>query len=179
MKAEIYAQLPFDGGATRTRSSDSRREIASPRTIDFDQLVFPNFEQTIFTLDPAGNFKFVSEAAERLTGYSREELCRLNVLDLLPGSSNRDLNLLVRQTLRQRVGSVLEIEITTRDRRQIKIETSIDFVRTGGGMLEFRGIAVRKTDDARFAVRPRCLDERFSFETSSATRSLPNEVTVI
>jgi PAS domain S-box-containing protein len=179
MKAEIYQQLPLDGVATRTRSSNSRREIVAALTTGFDQHVVPNFEQTLFTLDRAGNFKFVNEAAERLTGYSREELGRLNVLDLLPGSSGRDLNLLARQTLRQRVGSVLEIEITTRDRRQIKIETSIDFVRTCCSLREFRGIAVRKTDAARFAVRPRCLDQRFSFETSSATRSLPNEVTVI
>ena len=165
MKAEIYQQFPLNGVGTRTRSSDSRREIAAALTTGFEQDVVPNFEQTIFTIDRAGNFKFVSEAAERLTGYSREELGRLNVLDLLPVENVRELDVLLKRNVVEGFGTVFEVEIATRDRRQVRVEVSIDFVSGAEEALEFHGIAVRQMDDGLWRqISPRCWDEQFSFE---------------
>src|SRR6185369_10523852 len=40
-------------------------------------------DEIVFVLDLAGNFKFVNTAAERVSGYSREEVCRMNVSHLV------------------------------------------------------------------------------------------------
>lgn len=134
-------------------------------TTELDQHVLQTLEQALFTLDRAGNFKFVTAAAERLTGYSREELGRLNVLDLLPGESIRELDSLLKRNIVEGFGTVFEVEITTRDRRQVRIEASIDVVSRGDGRLEFHGIACPQTEDVRRSHnQPRCLDEQFSFQ---------------
>lgn len=123
-------------------------------------------DQVVFTVDLAGNIRGANKAAEALTGYSTAELMRLSVLDLLPGKCAADLRRIVRGSIRQRFGTVFEIEITTRDRRQIVVEVSIDLVRCADRRLEFRGIAVVKNDAANSRRRPRCLDSRFQFRVS-------------
>lgn len=132
-------------------------------------------DQIVFTLDLGGNILSVNEAAERLTGYSAVELARLNVLDLLPGQCAADLRAMANRSIRHRFGTVFEIEVTTRDRRQISVEVSIDLVRSPDKKLEFRGIAVRKNDVAASRLRPRCLDNQFQFK---ASKQLNNELRV-
>lgn len=148
----------------RPLTPPSMKSEISPTT-DFDQHVFPTFEQTLFTLDLAGNFKFVSAAAERLTGYSREQLGRLNVVDLLPGASLRALDDLLKRNIVEGFGTVFEVEITTSDRRQIRIEASIDLVRRRDGALEFHGIAVPQVDEKPTRqIYPQDCEEEYSFE---------------
>ena len=120
-------------------------------------------DQIVFTLDLGGNILSANEAAERLTGYSLLELARLNVLDLLPGQCAADIRAMANRSIRHRCGAVFEIEVTTRDRRQIRVEVSIDLIRRPDGTLEFSGIAVPKNEAA---ARPRCLDTRFQFRAS-------------
>jgi PAS domain S-box-containing protein len=122
-------------------------------------------DQVIFTLDVDGNIQFVNEAGERLTGYTAVELAQLNVLDLLPGHGGADLRAMVQRSIRHRVGTVFEIKVTTRDRRRILIEVSIELIRRPDKKREIRGIAVPK-DDAAACRRPRCLDLRFQFKPS-------------
>lgn len=155
MKAENSVQLSSEGFATR--SPDAPTDDVHHR--------IPARDRTLFTIDRHGNFKFVSEAAERLTGYSREELEKLNVLDLLPRENVRYLDVLLKRSIVEGLGTVFEIDITTRDRRQVRVEASIDFVTGKDGALEFHGIAVPQMDEGPSEQsRPRCLDEVFSFE---------------
>ena len=122
-------------------------------------------DQVVFRLDLDGNILSVNEAGERLAGYSAGELAQLNVLDLLPGQCAAHLHALAQHRVRHRFGTVFEIEITTSDRRQIPVEVSIDLVRGPDTKLEFRGIAVQKSD-VPACRRPRCVDLRFQFKVS-------------
>ena len=119
----------------------------------------------VFSLDPAGHFKFMNQAGERLTGYSSAELRRLNVLELLPSASAEDLRAQARRSIRQRFGAVFEIEITTKNRHQLRLETSIDVNRLADGGIEFRGIALLQSDRiGSMGDRPRCLHEDFAWQ---------------
>ncbi len=131
-----------------------------------NQALFTNDEKIVFTLDVAGNIQFINEAAERLCGYSSAEAGRLNVMDLLPVLRAEDVRAQAMRSIRQRFGTVFEIEITTRDRRQVRVETSIDLVRGSDGTLEFHGIAVAKNDAGSSTLRPRCLDIHFQFRAA-------------
>lgn len=123
-------------------------------------------DKVVFTLDLAGNIRSVNKAAEGLTGYKAAELTHLNVLDLLPEQSAADLHSMANRSIRQRFGTVFEIEITASDRRRIPLEVSIDLVRAGDGTLEFHGIAVAKNDAGSSRLRQRCLDIQFQFRAA-------------
>ena len=120
-------------------------------------------DQVVFRLGVDGSILFVNEAGERLTGYSAVELARLNVLDLLPGLCADDLRAMVQPSIGQRFGTVFEIEVTSRDRRKVLLEVSLDLIRGPDRKLEFSGIAVPKSAAPDF-WRPRCLDRRFQFK---------------
>ena len=123
--------------------------------------------EIVYTLDLEGNFKFVNAAGERLTGYSCEEARRMNVTELVAP----ELADYVRQQIMHRtnefVGAVYEVEIVTKDRRRVVLETSTHLVTCHGRPVEIRGIALPPIRITRpFGdVRARCLDTDFSFVT--------------
>ena len=120
--------------------------------------------EIVFTLDLAGNFKFVNAAGERLSGYSCEEARRLNVADVVvPELTDYVQQILA--TIGRRFGGVYEIEIITKDRRRLVLETSAHLVNRNGRPIEIHGIALSPMNPRRSSgnVSPRCLDARFSF----------------
>jgi PAS domain S-box-containing protein len=130
----------------------------------------PLSDQVVFRLDLDGNILSVNEAGERLIGYSAVELTHLNVLDLLPGQCAADLRAMAKRSIRQRFGTVFEIEVMTSDRREIPVEVSIDLIRRPDRKLEFIGIAVPKNDQD--AGRPRCVDIGFQFNASKQLNAI-------
>src|SRR5437764_1217 len=73
-------------GTPGTRVSSNARPRAShplpPSAIDLFQ-VLENASDVMYTHDGAGHFTWVNAAAERVSGYSRDELLSMNILDLL------------------------------------------------------------------------------------------------
>src|SRR6266550_9441798 len=79
--------------------------------------------QIVFILDPAGNFKFVNAAAERISGYSRQEACRMNVAHVVAPAVGDYVRQQISDALNGHFGAVYEIEIITKDRRRVILET--------------------------------------------------------
>ena len=120
-------------------------------------------EPVVFTLDLAGNFKFVNSAGELVSGYRCEELRRLNVRDLLPGIGTFQLTQYVRRAMRRRCGAVFEIEVTARYGRRVSLEVSLALIKKADRSREFECIAIPLEDWGRVAPsRPRCLDSQFT-----------------
>ena len=94
-----------------------------------------------FTLDLAGYFKFVNIEGQRVSGYSSEELRRLHISEVVAPELAELVRQQFRRTIQQRVGVVYEIEIITRDRRRVVLETSIHLVMRNGRPIEIQGIA--------------------------------------
>ena len=118
-------------------------------------------EAIVFILDAAGDFKFVNSAGERLCGYSQPEFRCMNIAQMIEPQFCNYLRQQLRRNMRQRFGTVYEVEIVTRQGRVI-LETSIHLVRDRQRAIEIHGIAVRpKRRQER--LTPRCLDERFAF----------------
>jgi len=131
---------------------------------DFDdQRIADN--QIIFTLDAGGNFRFVNKAGERLCGYSRQELSRLNVAQVIKPSFANHMRQQLRRNLRQRFGTVYEVEVLTKQGRSVMLEISIHLVRGNQRTIEIHGIAFQpKEREPR--LRQRCLDEGFALAAS-------------
>jgi len=119
--------------------------------------------QIVFVIDLAGNIKFVNAAAENISGYSRQEACRMNVSQVVAPELEEYVRRQIRDALQGDFGAVYEIAIITKDRRRVILETSTQLVMRNGEPFEFHGIAfpaVRVTD-AEADVPPRCLDKEF------------------
>jgi PAS domain S-box-containing protein len=90
----------------------------------------------------SGNFTFLSEEGERISGYSREEVCQMNITELLePEVAALVCERIMRDTTK-RVGTVYEIDLITKDGRSVPLEVSTRIVMRDGNPLEVRGIAV-------------------------------------
>jgi PAS domain S-box-containing protein len=123
--------------------------------------------EIVYTLDLAGNFKFVNAIGERITGYSCEEARRMNLTDLVaPELADYVRDQITRSTNRS-FGAVFEIEIITKDQRRVVLETSTHLVVRRGCPVEIRGIALPpiRTSQPFCRMRARCLDMDFSFGT--------------
>jgi PAS domain S-box-containing protein len=119
--------------------------------------------QIVFVIDLAGNFRFVNAAAECVSGYSREEACRMNISDVLAPELKDYVRQQIRGVLQGDFGAVYEIEIITKDRRRVTLETSAQLVMRNGKPFELHGIAFLavRAGDGEAEVRPRCLDKEF------------------
>ncbi len=119
--------------------------------------------QIVFILDLAGDFKFVNAAAERIFGYSRQEACRMNVAHVVAPAAGDYVRQQISDALNGHFGAVYEIEIITKDRRRVMLETSTQLVMRNGEPFELHGIAfpaVRATESDH-RMQPRCVDDKF------------------
>jgi PAS domain S-box-containing protein len=134
----------------RIRQSQSDRHLAEMKIV--------------YTLDLKGNFKFVNEAGERVTGYSCEEACAMNITQLVAPEFAESVLQKIATTKDEALGSVFEIEIITKDRQRIVLETSTQLVRRDRDHIEIEGIALPPVSVRDLSpAHARCLDEEFVF----------------
>ena len=118
----------------------------------------------VYRLDLNGNFKFLNEAAERVTGYSCEEACAMNIWQLVAPELAEYMRQKILRTRDEVLGSVFEIEIITKDRQRILLETSTRLVTHGRDQFEIEVIALPPVSVKHSSpVHARCLDEEFVF----------------
>ena len=124
-------------------------------------------KEIVYTLDLAGNFTFLNGVGERLSGYSCDEACRMNITQVVTPELAEYVRQQITRTVREWFGAVYEIEIITKDRRRVALETSTHVVLRDGQPIEIQGIALAPIAQARRLPdeRVRCLDREFMFGT--------------
>ena len=115
--------------------------------------------QILFTLDLEGNFKEVNSAAEELLGYSAEEICLMNIAELVAPGFSSYLQGHIARAVDCELGAVYQIEIYTKDGQSLPLEVSTRLVTRHGSPVELEGIAFPLINTP--GGRPRCLDEEF------------------
>ncbi|MEW5979019.1 MAG: PAS domain S-box protein [Acidobacteriota bacterium] len=86
-----------------------------------------NASEVIYTHGLDGQLTSINRAGERITGYSRDEILRLNILDLVaPSSRELALRLMKRQTSTATAAN--ELTFVTRDGREVSMEISLRFL---------------------------------------------------
>src|SRR5205823_12982250 len=113
----------------------------------------------------AGNFKFVNPTAERIFGYGCDEICRMNIAQVVAPNFADEIQKQITVAASEDLGAVYEIEIVTKDRRRVVLEASTHLVRRNGCPFELQGIAFSRAETS--TGRPQCLDEKFTFGTMS------------
>ena len=124
-----------------------------------------NLQTQIFWMDKAGNFIRVNEAVSRESGYSQEELMKMNVFDLNPALTNEewDKGWVETKKLRQQI---LETEHRDKEGNVYPVEVTNNFIEHDGG--EYFCSSVRD-------IRKRRLEEELLRTISERTASVTGE----
>jgi PAS domain S-box-containing protein len=121
--------------------------------------LFEGSHDIIFAHDPTGAFTSINRAGEEVTGYTRGEVLRMNIADILApeyvGPAQKLLSSLSPETAR----STRDWEIIAKDGRRVLLETNEQILFEGDKLVEVQGIArditERKRAEAAMAERHR------------------------
>ena len=124
--------------------------------------------EIVYLLDLAGNFTFLNRTGERISGYSREEACRMNITEVVAPEFAASVRKQISGKVQGQFGTVLEIEIIAKSGRRVALEVSTDVILRDGKPAEILGIAVRPPpvgDESPGQSPLTCLDPDLVFET--------------
>lgn len=148
-----------------TAAKDARLFMTHTLNRDKQDLLTSNDVQILFTLDLSGNLKSIDVVGEKILGYRRQELRCTNLSQLVAPEFVEYVRQQIARAGTDDPGAVYEIEVITRDRRRVRLEMSTRLVMRNDRPFELEGIALVRGHVA--AIRPRCLDDRFTLNFGS------------
>jgi PAS domain S-box-containing protein len=124
---------------------------------------FEGGKKIVYAHDLGGNFTFLNQVGEQISGYSCEEMCRMNIAELVPVEIAAHVREQIVRNVTRRVGTVYEIDLIAKDGRRVPLEVSTALVLRNGEPVEIQGIAVPSVirGGSRNDGKPRCLDKEF------------------
>ncbi len=100
-----------------------------------------NANDIIYTHDLSGNFTSLNKSGERVTGYTREEALRMNIVDVLtPEYVDTAREMLARKT-QEKIATVYELEIFAKARHRVALEVSTRLIYRSGKPVGVQGVA--------------------------------------
>jgi PAS domain S-box-containing protein len=121
---------------------EQRRAAEALRTSEerYRELV-ENANDIIYTQDLEGNFTSLNAAGERLTGYTREEILRKSMRDILAPEQIELSREMIARKLGGQTLTTYDLEITAKDGRRLALEVSTRLLYQGGKPVGVQGIA--------------------------------------
>ncbi len=119
------------------------------------QQLVENAHDMIFTHDLEGRITSMNRAGERITGYSRKEVCRMNLDQLLaPGQEDR-IRSLVAEAGAEGAPAVREIAFLALSGKRVLMEVSSPPIRRDGAIIGFQSIArdITRRREAEIKIR--------------------------
>ncbi len=125
------------------RNIEGRKRIerALRESEDRYRELFENASDMVFTYDLNGMFTSINAAAERITGYSRDEALRMNFAELLAPEYLGEALQKSQIMLANGNPVYLELEVVSRDGHRIPVEVNCRVIRRGGIAVGVQGIA--------------------------------------
>ena len=128
----------------RMRAEDARRESEERY-----QELFENANDIIFTIDLAGRFTAINKAAEKITGYTLDDVLKMNISDVI---APEFVDVALRMLSRKGIGggrTQYELEILCKDGGRVALEFSPRVIYRDGQPVGIQGIARDTTERKR------------------------------
>lgn len=120
----------------RLRGEEEWRKIA-----ERCQELFENAKDVIYVHDLSGRYTSVNRAGEELTGYTRDEILRMNIADFVPAEHMDKVRSRLRQKLKDQEPTTYEIEIINSAGLRIPLEVNSRLIHEAGVPVAVQGIA--------------------------------------
>ena len=119
--------------------------------------------EIIFKHDASGNLTFLNKAGELISGYSRKEVCGMNIAQFVAPEFAERVHDWVAGNSSNGLGTVYEIDIIAKNGQRIALEVSTQAVARRDRTVEIEGIALPSVlrSLSQRPTRLRCLDEDF------------------
>jgi PAS domain S-box-containing protein len=108
-----------------------------------------NAHDIIYSHDLKGNYTSINKAGEQITGYTRAEALRLNLIDTIAPDFLDKAREMLRRKLRGERVTAYEMEIIAKDGRRVAVEANTKLVRLDGVPVGVQGIARDITERKR------------------------------
>ncbi len=151
MKAVTYRFKIFKKSILETEIERKSAEEALKSSESRVRELLENANDLIYTTDLKGNFTSLNIAGEKLTGFTREEACRMNITDVIAPEYLKFTYRMIEKKLKDDSTTIFEIEINTKNKKRIMVELSSRIIYEGDKPVGIQGIArdvtVRRRDD--------------------------------
>lgn len=111
--------------------------------------LFENANDIIYTHDLAGNFTSLNRSGERITGYSREEAAKMNIVDVLAPEYVQVAREMITRKRDLSTSTVYELEIITKGGRRVRLEVSTRLIYRDRKPIGVQGIGRDLTERKR------------------------------
>lgn len=111
--------------------------------------LFENANDIIYTHDLTGNFTSLNRSGEKITGYTRDEAAQMNIADVLAPEYVALARQMIAQKTNDKVPTVYELEIVTKNGRRVRLEVSTQLIYQDGRPIGVQGISRDLTERKR------------------------------
>ncbi|HEX8071985.1 MAG TPA: PAS domain S-box protein [Pyrinomonadaceae bacterium] len=155
-------RLLYYEGSVEDVTAQKQTEAALRESEERYRNLFEYANDVIYTTDLAGYYTSVNQVGERVTGYSRAELCRMNFAQLVaPEHLALTQEMMARKLAGQEETTFYEIEIIHKAGARVLLEVSTQLIRERGRPVGVQGIARDITERKRAEAALRESEERY------------------
>lgn len=138
-------------GIAHDLTSQKEAEVALKQSEERYRTIVENSSDIIYKTDISGGFIYVNQVAERLTGYSREELLGMKYTDLIrPDKKQETVNFYKEQLVQKRQSTYYEFPIISKNGTEKWIGQSVQLSLTSPRSAEFTALAIDITERKRY-----------------------------
>ena len=111
--------------------------------------LFDNAQDVIYVHDLNGNYTSANRAAERLTGYTQDEIIGRNIVEFLAPEFTSQIGARIEDKIQNKTQTTYEIEVVAKDGHRVPVEVSSRLIYEQGIAVGVQGVARDITERRR------------------------------